>query len=35
MKIPIANINIMTIIINAIYPEESEEDKSELVELDF
>ena len=33
IKIPIANINIMTITISAIYPGESEEMKSELVEV--
>ena len=33
MKIPIANINIMTITIRAIYPEESEEVESELIEV--
>ena len=33
MKIPIANTNIITITINAIYPGESEEVESELVEV--
>jgi hypothetical protein len=33
IKIPIANINIITITISAIYPGESEEMKSELVEV--
>jgi hypothetical protein len=33
IKIPIANINIMTITISAIYPGEREEMESELVEV--